>query len=113
MVFALARKDGRLAAFASEQELRSHCEPADVEGGAWLFFAEDGSPLQARFELPKRKGIVSMGTSGYALQRPMSGKWLQEHLDQVKSVQGCGLASRAELAELLKINRGKRAEKGI
>jgi hypothetical protein len=39
----------------------------------------------------------------------MSGRWLQERLDQVETVEGCGLASVEGLVELLKINRGKRA----
>jgi hypothetical protein len=38
----------------------------------------------------------------------MSGRWLQERLDQVTRVEGCGLTTLEELVETLKINRGKR-----
>jgi hypothetical protein len=43
----------------------------------------------------------------------MSGLWLQERLDQVSKVEGCGLASVAELVELLKVNRSKRIAPGF
>jgi hypothetical protein len=33
-------------------------------------------------------------------QRAISGLWLQERLDQVKSVSGCGLTTLPELIEL-------------
>ena len=38
----------------------------------------------------------------------MSGLWLQERLDQVVTVKGCGITTVAELVESLKISRGKR-----
>jgi hypothetical protein len=50
----------------------------------------------------------------YVLQRALSGRWLQERLDQVRSIEGCGLATVAELVEILKVNRSRRvaADKG-
>jgi hypothetical protein len=38
----------------------------------------------------------------------MSGLWLQERLERVASVKGGDVADVEGLAELLKINRGKR-----
>ena len=105
MMFALAKEAGRLTAFASTDEAEAHCEGSDVEKGLWLFFSGDGSPLEARFRRPAN------GT--YALQRAVSGLWLQERLAQVRSVEGCGLTALAEVVELMKINRGKRAARGI
>jgi hypothetical protein len=80
----------------------------DVLDGFWRFFAEDGSPLEARWSEPVGPG----GTPGsaYTLERAMSGLWLQERLEKVVAVTGCGLTTVAELVELLKINRGKRVE---
>lgn len=104
MMFALTG-DGRLVAFATTEAAEAHCEGSDVEKGLWRFFSDDGSPLEARFRRPAN------GT--YALQRAVSGLWLQERIEQVRSVQGCGLTSLPEVVELLKINRGKRAARGI
>ena len=105
MVFALATGDGALIAFPSSDEAEANCGAASVEKGVWLFFSEDGSPLEARFRRPAN------GT--YVLQRAMSGLWLQERLDQVRSVEGCGLSALPEVVELLKVNRGKRAARGM
>src|SRR5258708_22940479 len=110
MLFALDTEDGRLRAFASEDEAAPHCKVVDVEDGFWLFFAEDGSPLEARFV--KGPGDPTAAPLAYVLQRAMSGRWLQERLDQVAAVEGCGLATVEELVETLKINRGKRAARG-
>ena len=48
MVFALDKDDGGLFAFPSAAEAAAHCKGIDVEDGFWRFFAEDGSPLEAR-----------------------------------------------------------------
>ena len=105
MVFALMKHGGALIAFPTMEEAEAHCEGADVERGLWSFFAEDGSPLEPHFRRP------SNGT--YVLERAMSGLWLQERLAQVRLVEGCGLATLPEVIEHLKIERGKRAARGI
>jgi len=108
MMFALDRDNGELIALSSPVEADAHCKPIDVKDGFWLFFAEDGSPLEARFELAKQSEDSADSSGAYALHRPMSGLWLQERLAQVVTVSGCGLTSIADLVETLKINRGKR-----
>ncbi len=113
MLFALAKSDGGLLAFPSSDDAEAHCKGIDVENGAWLFYADDGSPLEARFRRSNQQGNM-VGPSGiYTLQRAMSGLWLQERLAQVQSVKGCGLTALPEVIELLKINRGNRAARGI
>ena len=113
MVFALAGKGGELLAFASAVEASSRCRGTDVRNNAWRFFADDGSPLEARFERPGRQGSGGTASDVYTLQRAMSGLWLQERLAQVRKVEGCGLATVAQLVELLKVNRSKRIAPGI
>jgi len=113
MIFALATKEGRLLAFASAADATSRCREADVRQALWLFFSDDGSPLEARFAPPARRGKSKAASGAYALQRALSGLWLQERLAQVKRVEGCGPASVPDLVELLKINRGKRAAAGL
>jgi hypothetical protein len=98
-VFALDKDDGALYAFPSVHEAVAYCKGVDVADGFWRFFADDGSPLEARWD-------------GFAEpQGPLSGRWLQELLNQIRTVSGCGLATAADLDETLRINRGKRVER--
>jgi hypothetical protein len=108
MVFALDRDNGELLAFSSPVEIGAKCKGIDVRDGFWLFFDEDGSPLEARFEHVHQSEDSVDYPGAYALERPMSGLWLQERLAQIATVKGCGLTTVAELVETLKINRGKR-----
>lgn len=113
MIFALATDDGGLTAFPTTLDAESHCEGSDVKDRTWLFFADDGSPLEARFDRPNQRGAMTVVSGAYTLHRAMSGLWLQERLAQVKSVEGCGLGTLPEVVELLKINRGSRAARGV
>lgn len=108
MVFALARNSGALRAFASDLEATTSCNGADARRSKWLFFADDGSPLETRFEMRALEGQSTAASDAYSLHRAMSGLWLQERLEQVRTVEGCGLAAVADLVERLKVNRGKR-----
>jgi hypothetical protein len=108
MLFALARDNAVLLAFRSPEEAAARCRGSDVKAAAWRFYADDGSPLEARFERQARAESPNATPDVYVLTRAMSGLWLQERLDQVRKIEGCGLANVAELAELLKVNRGKR-----
>lgn len=108
MVFALDRDNGGLLALSSPVETGAHCKRIDVWDGFWLFFDEDGSPLEARFENVHQSEDSADSPGAYTLERPMSGLWLQERLAQVVTVSGCGLTAVAEVVEILKINRGKR-----
>ena len=108
MVFALDNENGELVVLASPLDAPAHCEPIDVKDGFWLFFAEDGSPLEAWFEDPAGAEDSPDAPGEFALERAMSGLWLQERLDQVTAVSGCGLATVEAVAETLKQNRLKR-----
>ncbi len=112
MVFALDTDDGGLLAFSTTAEAAAHCKGIDVKDGFWLFFDEDGSPLEARFERLNQTEDSALSPGVYVLQRAMSGLWLQERLAQVMKVEGCSLSTVAELVETLKVNRGKRAALG-
>lgn len=105
MLFALDKDTGAVLALSSPLEAESHCKPVDVQDGFWLFFADDGSPLEARFDIPDDPDDLP---GPYSLERAMSGRWLQERLEDVTSVSGCGLSTVEGLAERLKINRGSR-----
>lgn len=108
MMFALDKDNGGLLAFSSPVEIAAECKRIDVKDGFWLFFDEDGSPLEARFEGASESEDSADYPGAYTLQRPMSGLWLQERLPRVVTVKGCGLTTVADLVEILKVNRGKR-----
>jgi hypothetical protein len=108
MVFALDRDNGEVLVLPSPLDAPIHCKPIDVKDGFWLFFAGEGSPLEPLFESPEA-GVDAIDVPGeFALDRAMSGLWLQERLDQVARVSGCGVGTIDALVETLKINRGKR-----
>ena len=108
MVFALDKDSGELLALPSPLEAPAHCKPIDVKDGYWLFFADDGSPLEAWFEDPAAADASPEALGEFALERAVSGLWLQERLEQVTAVKGCGLASLEDVAGTLKANRAKR-----
>lgn len=100
MVYALDKDNGSLLAFPSVAEAAAHCKGVDVQDGYWLFFSQDGTPLEARFE----RSTANPGAvvRAYTLQRAMSGRWLQERLAQVRTVEGCGITTITELVETWK-----------
>jgi hypothetical protein len=107
-LFALDREDGTLLAFASEDDVAAQCKGVDVRDGFWLLYADDGSPLEARFLFPEVPGKPPPSSHEFVLQRALSGRWLQERLEDVRRIEGCGLYGIDELVELLKVNRSKR-----
>ena len=108
MVFALDKDDGGLRVFPSPAAAAGHCKGVDVRDGFWFFFADDGSPLEARFEQAEIPGGPAPAAHAFTLQRAMSGRWLQERIPEVRTVTGCGISSVGDVVETLKVNRGKR-----
>jgi hypothetical protein len=96
MLFALDQDDGTLIAFESAAQAVAHCKAVDVQDGYWRFFADDGSPLDARFAQPAQSPQASIPRT-FTLERAISGLWLQERLGQVATVSGCGLGSVDDL----------------
>jgi len=99
MVYALDKDNGSLLAFPSATEAAAHCKAVDVQDGYWLFFSQDGTPLEARFERGNQAANPEAVVGAYVLQRAMSGRWLQERLGQVRTVEGCGITTIAQLVE--------------
>jgi hypothetical protein len=109
MIFALDKDDGGVFAFPTPGETAAHCKGIDVQDGYWLFFSDDGSPLEARFGRVNTAGDFMLNPGTYILQRAMSGLWLHERLAQIKSVAGGGFSTVAELVDTMKANRARRA----
>lgn len=107
----LATRDGVLTAYPSAEAAESRFDGLEVEDRAWLFFAADGSPLEARFTRPNRRGAFTVA-GVFKLQPALSGKWLQERLEDVKTLAGCDVETVEALADLLQDNRRKRPPPG-
>ena len=102
MIFAFATDDRTLHAFRSEADATAHAEGIDVEDGVWLFFAQDGCPLEAVFTEPNVRGKHTVGSGVYRLQ-PAGSKQsitLLELLPRVAAVEG-ELASVEVVRQLL------------
>ena len=108
MMFALDKDSGELLVLSSPLDAPRHCKPIDVKDGYWLFFADDGSPLEAWFDDPAGPDDSAQAPGDFALERGISGLWLQERLDQVSAVKGCGFTAVVGVAEILRLNRSKR-----
>jgi hypothetical protein len=102
MVFAFATDDGTLHVFPSESEAVVYCEGVDVEEGAWLFFAADGSALEVEFHVPNKKGSVSVVSGTYSLKAAPHKSTLQQQLSKIRAVHGEGLSSVEDIRRLLK-----------
>jgi hypothetical protein len=104
MVFALATDDRSLMVFATETEAIAYCEGIDVEEGVWLFFANDGSPLEPYFSRPSQRGRLVVVSGTYTLRPAKLGSLpaLRDRLHEVTSVEGVpGISSIADVERLL------------
>jgi hypothetical protein len=90
MIFAFATDDRTLHVFPDEPHAIAHAEGIDVEDGVWLFFAEDGEPLEPVFITPNEKTRFTVCSGTYRLQRNSSPELsgLVELLPKVAAVEG-------------------------
>ena len=68
MIFAAATDERTLCAFSNEEEAVAACEAIDVEDGTWVFWSEDGTPLQPIFTVPNKRGLFTVGNGVYHLE---------------------------------------------
>lgn len=86
MYFALATDDLALYVFADFRALASCCEGIDVDSGGWLFWADDGTSLKARFTEPvERSGRVA-GGGAYVLEENASGEHLAQCVHKARTL---------------------------
>ncbi|OYT90145.1 MAG: hypothetical protein CFE43_19720 [Burkholderiales bacterium PBB3] len=108
MIFVVETEERTLIAFPSELEAVAHCEGLDVEAAVWLFWGDDGKPLEPQFTIPNKRGffLVRNGTYILAPASPDHHAVLIAALDEVltfespapfNSAQGirCYLESRS------------------
>lgn len=88
MCFIYSTDDRSLIAFETEAEAIAYAEGADVENGEWLFYAEDGKPLEPRFITPNETTRFTVLSGRYGLQPTLQGKHLRDVLNDVGTFAG-------------------------
>ena len=90
MIFALAIDDRTLMVFPDEAQAVAYCEGIDVEEGNWLFFNDNGKPLDAVFTTPNKHGSFSVMSGVYILRQSadVTMKTLLNQLDEISVVEG-------------------------
>jgi hypothetical protein len=80
MIFTLTTDERSLLVFPTPEEAIAYCEGIDVEAGVWLFWNEDGLPLQPDFLTPNQHDRFSVSSGVYRLLPKQSGNSLAEML---------------------------------
>jgi hypothetical protein len=90
LIFAVETEEQTLRVFRDEAHAVSHCEGLDVEAAIWLFWDNDGRPLEAEFTEPNRRGLLFVRNGRYRLvkARPDHHADLLEALERIKTVEG-------------------------
>ena len=85
MIFAVETEERALTVFRTEDEAVAYCEGLDVEAATWLFWTADGSPLEAEFITPNKRGWFSVQNGTYRLvpALPEHHADLAEALDEI------------------------------
>ncbi|MES2491559.1 MAG: hypothetical protein V4607_17370 [Pseudomonadota bacterium] len=85
MIFVVETEERALTVFRTEGEAIARCEGVDVEADVWLFWARDGSPLEAEFTTPNKRGWFSVRSGSYRLvpASPDHHTVLSEALDEI------------------------------
>ena len=90
MVFAAETEERSLHVFPDAFTAAAYCEGLEVESTVWVFWDDDGSPLQPQFTIPNKRGLFTTMNGIYHLvpalgnQRPA----LMESLSQIRQVIG-------------------------
>jgi hypothetical protein len=98
MIFVVETEERTLCAFQSEADAVAACEALDVEAGIWLFWANDGTPLEPVFTTPNKRGLFSVKNGTYHLQ-PAQGPHhahLSEAVDGILNFEAMGPLSSAQ-----------------
>ena len=90
MIFAADTDDRSLHVFPDALTAASYCEGSAVEATMWLFWDENGRPLQPEFDIPNKRGLFTTKNGVYHLVPVTSGQYasLSEVLEGVREVIG-------------------------
>lgn len=90
MIFAAETEERSLHVFPDAETAASYCDGLAVEATLWLFWDDDGTPMEPQFTIPNQRGVF-LGKNGiYHLVPDTSGQqtFLQETLEHIRQVVG-------------------------
>jgi hypothetical protein len=90
MIFVVETEERTLRVFTTEAEAIASCEALDVEAGIWLFWQDDGAPLEPVFTVPNKRGLFAVKNGVYRLQpaNELHHAHLSEAVDEVLNFEG-------------------------
>lgn len=91
MIFAAETEERSLHVFPDADTAASYCEGLAVEATIWLFWDDDGAPLEPCFTIPNKRGLFTTQNGLYHLvpaPRTAQSTFLQEALEQIRQVVG-------------------------
>ncbi|HEY0064649.1 MAG TPA: hypothetical protein VGC21_21210 [Telluria sp.] len=90
MIFAAETEERSLHVFPDAETAASYCEGIAVEAALWLFWDDDGLPMEPQFTIPNKRGLFTGKNGIYHLVKVDSGKYslLQEALEHIRQVIG-------------------------
>lgn len=90
MIFAAETEERSLHVFPDALTAASYCEGPHVEATVWLFWDDNGAPLQPQFTIPNKRGLFTAKNGIYHLV-PVLGNHrpaLIDSLSQIRQVIG-------------------------
>ena len=90
MIFAAETEERSLHVFPDAETAASYCDGMAVEATVWLFWDDNGAPLEPEFTIPNRRGLFTGKNGLYHLVPMINGQhaFLQEALEQIRQVIG-------------------------
>ncbi|SHG57732.1 hypothetical protein [Massilia sp. CF038] len=104
MIFAAETEERSLHVFPDAETAASYCEGIAVEAALWLFWDDDGSPLEPQFTIPNKRGLFTGKNGIYHLVKVNNGQYslLHEALQHIRQVIGeCPFTSVRAVQEYL------------
>lgn len=90
MIFAAETEERSLHVFPDAFTAAAYCEGLDVEATVWLFWDDDGAPLQPHFTIPNKRNLFTGMNGIYHLVPVLDNARpaLMESLSQIRQVIG-------------------------
>lgn len=90
MIFAAETEERSLHVFPDADTAASYCEGLAVEATIWLFWDDNGAPLEPQFTIPNKRGLFTATNGLYHLVPAAGGQhaFLHEALEQIRQVIG-------------------------
>ncbi|MES2318152.1 MAG: hypothetical protein V4631_11725 [Pseudomonadota bacterium] len=90
MIFAAETEELSLHVFPDAVTAASYCEGLAVEATLWLFWDDNGEPMDPEFTIPNQRGLFTSKNGLYHLVPGVPGRHavLREALEQIRQVVG-------------------------